>query len=57
MSQEAQLDEHFPSSPGSPWNSCVPMRRNQAQFDYDIFNKSLESSSNVLLDDLLFVIS
>lgn len=55
--REAQLDARFPSSLGSPRSSCVPMRRNQAQFDYDIFNKSLETSFNIFLEDLLFVIS
>ena len=45
------------SSPGCPRSSCVPTRRNQAQFDYDIFNKSLQTSFNMFLDELQFVLA
>lgn len=35
----------------------MAMRHNPGQFDYDICNKSLETSDNMFLDDLLFDIS
>lgn len=49
--QEAQQDTCFPSLLGSPQSSCVPTRCNQAQSAYAIFNKSLETSFSIFLDD------
>jgi len=48
------------ASPGlweAPKAAVLPMRHNQAQFDYDIFNKSLEMTCAIFLDDLVFAIS